>query len=157
MFSSLMHIAIYTDNIDEMIRFYTEQLGGILKYKVTYRIYLDREDRPENQKIVRVDPDRIFNAYVEIAPGQFLEFFPKQEGQVPDVPFGKRLGLFHFALLTENIFSKRAELEARGVAFDTDISKGPSGTYQMWTHDPDGNRFEIMQYTEESYQLKGAE
>ena len=53
------------------------------------------------------------------------------------------------------LFAARKELEARGVTFDTQICKGPSETYQMWTHDPDGNRFEIMQYTEKSYQLVG--
>lgn len=25
----------------------------------------------------------------------------------------------------------------------------------MWTHDPDGNKFEIMQYTPKSLQFKG--
>lgn len=155
MFTNIMHVAINTDHIEEEIEFYTKKLGGILKYQVTYEIYLDRDDRPEQQAIAKKEPNKIFNAYVELAPGQFLEFFPKKEGQTDDVPFGSRLGLFHFGLLTENIFDKRKELEEKGVIFDTEISKGPSGTYQMWTHDPDGNKFEIMQYTEESFQLKG--
>ena len=47
------------------------------------------------------------------------------------------------------------ELASRGVKPDTAISKGPSGTYQQWYHDPDGNRFELMQYTEDSYQVIG--
>lgn len=155
MFTNIMHVAIFTDQIEEEIKFYTEKLGGILKYKVTYSIYLDRDDRPTQQEIAKKDPNKIFNAYVEIAPGQFLEFFPKNEGQINDVQFGSRLGIFHFGLLTENIFDKRKELEEKGVVFDTEISKGPSETYQMWTHDPDGNKFEIMQYTNNSFQIKG--
>ena len=46
-------------------------------------------------------------------------------------------------------------MKAAGIEPDTDISKGPSGTYQQWYHDPDGNKFEVMQYTEDSWQLRG--
>ena len=28
-------------------------------------------------------------------------------------------------------------------------------TWQMWSHDPDGNKIEFMQYTEKSFQLVG--
>lgn len=49
----------------------------------------------------------------------------------------------------------RELLEGRGLAFDTEPSKGPSGTWQMWAHDPDGNMFEVMQFTEDSYQVVG--
>ena len=38
---------------------------------------------------------------------------------------------------------------------DTPITKGPSETYQMWLHDPDGNKFEIMQFTDKSIQVVG--
>lgn len=37
--------------------------------------------------------------------------------------------------------------------FDTDIYKGPDGTYTMLVSDPDGNKIEFMQYTSESLQL----
>lgn len=32
---------------------------------------------------------------------------------------------------------------------------GQSETWQMWIHDPDGNKFEIMQYTDKSLQHHG--
>ena len=155
MFKSLMHIALYTDNMDEMIRFYTEVLGAVIKVRTTYRSYLDRDDRPEQQKIAGNDPERIFNVYLELAEGQFIELFPKKEGQINDVGWGERLGYHHYALLVDDIYKAREELSAKGLQFDTDISKGPSGTYQMWAHDPDGNKFEIMQFTADSYQVKG--
>ncbi|MCM3600429.1 VOC family protein [Robertmurraya korlensis] len=44
---------------------------------------------------------------------------------------------------------------AAGITIDSDISKGPSETYQLWIQDPDGNKIEIMQYTENSLQVKG--
>jgi hypothetical protein len=37
----------------------------------------------------------------------------------------------------------------------SEIERGLENTYTMWMHDPDGNRFEIMEYTPESYQVVG--
>ena len=155
MFRSLMHIAFFTDNMDDMIRFYTEVLGAEIKVRTTYRSYLNRDDRPLQQKIAREDPDRIFNVYLQLAPGQFIELFPKTEGQSDAAGFNERLGYSHFALLVDDIKETERQLAARGMVFDTPLSKGPSGTWQLWTHDPDGNKFEIMQFTEDSYQVKG--
>ena len=42
-----------------------------------------------------------------------------------------------------------------GVDIDIEPNKGQSETWQMWIHDPDGNKFEIMQYTDKSLQFKG--
>ena len=78
MFRSIMHIAFFTDKMDEMIRFYTEVLGADIKVRTTYRNYLNRDDRPMQQKIAREDPDRIFNVYLQLAEGQFIELFPKK-------------------------------------------------------------------------------
>ena len=139
MFRSIMHIAFFTDKMDEMIRFYTEVLGADIKVRTTYRSYLNRDDRPMQQKIAREEPDRIFNVYL----------------QLDDVGWNERLGYSHFALLTDDIYEAEKQLKARGMEPDTPISRGPSGTYQMWAHDPDGNKFEIMQFTEDSYQVKG--
>ena len=101
------------------------------------------------------DPEGIFNVYIEIADGQFIELFPAQEDQTEDVGWNQRLGYSHFSLTVDDIFETKKELEEKGLIPDTQPSKGPSETWQMWFHDPDGNRFEIMQYTEDSYQLKG--
>lgn len=155
MYKSLMHIAFYTDNMDEMVNFYTNKLGGKIKAITKYGIYKDREDRPAMQKIAKVDPEKIFNIYVELAPLQFVEFFPATENQKDYIGWNEHKGYSHFALIVDDIYKAREELEARGVVFTTAISKGPSETYQMWSHDPDGNYFEIMQYTENSIQIKG--
>ena len=152
---SIMHVAFNTDQMDELITFYTKKMGFRLKTVVRYGIYLDRDDRPAFQAIAKEDPDRIFNAYIEVCDRQFLELFPKTPGQGEHIGFNTNLGYSHFALVVDDIHETRKELEERGVVFDTNISKGPSETYQMWLHDPDGNKFEIMQFTENSIQLKG--
>ena len=154
-FNCMMHVAFYKDRMDEMIAFYTEKLGATVKVCTRFKQYIDCDDRPYLQEIARKDPERIFNIYLEIALGQFVELFPKNPNQIDDVGWNERLGYSHFALTVDDIFETRKELEERGVVFDSPISKGPSETYQMWVHDPDGNKFEIMQYTENSYQVKG--
>ena len=154
-FNAVMHIAFYTDRMDEMMKFYTEVLGAETKVVSRYKIYKDRADRPQFQKLAEENPEGIFNVYMEIAEGQFIELFPKMPNQVNDVEWNTRLGYSHFALTVDDIFETRKVLEERGLLPDSEPSKGPSGTWQMWYHDPDGNKFEVMQFTEDSYQVKG--
>lgn len=154
-FTSLMHVAFFTNQMEAMVDFYVNKLGGQKKVEVTYGVYLDRDDRPQLQKIAQQTPDVIFNIYIELAPGQFIELFPAEKNQQPHTDFNAHVDYSHFALLTDDIFKTKEELLAVGLDLDSDISKGPSETYQMWLHDPDGNRFEIMQYTENSLQVKG--
>ena len=155
MFTSMMHIAFFTDQMDEMLDFYVNKLGAEIKVLTRYKSYLNRPDRPDKQEIARKDPERIFNVYLQLAQGQFSELFPKKEGQKDAEEPNSHLGYSHYALLVDDIFETRRKLEEKGCSFDTDISKGPSETWQMWMHDPDGNRFEIMQFTDKSYQVIG--
>ncbi len=154
-FNQLMHIAFFTKQMDEMIDFYCNRLGCRKKILVRNKSYKGRADRPKMAALAESDPEGIFNVYIEIADGQFIELFPAQEDQTEDVGWNQRLGYSHFSLTVDDIFETKKELEEKGLIPDTQPSKGPSETWQMWFHDPDGNRFEIMQYTEDSYQLKG--
>ena len=72
MFSSLMHVAFYTEHFDEMMDFYTNKLGLPVKVLTRFSSYRDSSDRPAMQKAALENPDRIFNAYIELAPGQFM-------------------------------------------------------------------------------------
>lgn len=154
-FQSLMHIGFYTANFDEIYDFYINKLGLKPKIVVRYKEYLGNTERPSRAKIAAEDPERIFYTYIEVAPGQFIEFFPEEERNHQETNKKKVPGYSHFALLVDDIFKAREEVIAAGITPDTEISQGPSGTYQMWLHDPDGNRFEIMQYTADSYQVVG--
>lgn len=156
MFTSLMHIAFFTDHMEEMLDFYTRILGGRVKVLTRYKAYLNSDNRPAMQAIARQDPERIFSAYLELAPGQFVELFPGLEGQQrSNAPWNSQLGYSHFGLVCLVIEKTMAELADRGLQPDSPLSKGPSGTYQAWYHDPDGNKFEIMQYTPTSFQVVG--
>ncbi len=153
-FNNIMHVTFFTHQMDEMRRFYTEVLGG--EVKIVTRAYLYKGHKKKRYAdIAEVDPNRIIIMYIELAPGQFIELFPAEDTQLPHPEWNAEVGYSHFALMVDDIYAARKELEERGLAFDTEISKGPSETYQMWAHDPDGNKFEIMQYTDKSFQIVG--
>jgi len=76
-----------------------------------------------------------------------VSFFTDQMEEIRDF-YENKLGC-------KAIFRTKEELMAAGIAIDSDILKGPSETYQLWIQDPDGNKIEIMQYTENSLQVKG--
>ncbi len=154
MFNSIMHVSFYTDQLEEMMRFYTEVLGGELKIVTRAKAYLGL-NRGYYSEVAETNPEQILIVYIEVAPQQFIELFPAVDGQKPHTAWNERIDYSHFALTVDDIYAAREELEGRGLTFDTEISKGPSETYQMWAHDPDGNKFEIMQFTDKSYQLVG--
>lgn len=153
-FKSIMHVSFFTDQLDVMRDFYENKLGLKAKMLVRYGVYKGSSN-PVYGPLAETNPDDICLIYIEIAPGQFIELFPKMEGQGPHIKVNENVGYSHFALLVDDIFETRKEFEIRGIPLDTQISKGPSETYQMWSHDPDGNAFEVMQYTEKSLQVRG--
>lgn len=57
--------------------------------------------------------------------------------------------------MVDDIHEAREELVKAGIEIDIEPNKGQSETWQMWIHDPDGNKFEIMQYTDKSLQHHG--
>ena len=155
MIRSIMHVSFLTDNMDEMIRFYTEILGFKLTVLTRYRQYINRDDRPKMKAIAQKDPDRIVNVYLDAGNGQFIELLGASEGLKPHDQWNTSIGYSHFALLVDDINEAYDDFVKKGINPDTGISKGPSETYQFWITDPDGNRFEVMQYTEKSYQVVG--
>ncbi|MGM9960461.1 MAG: VOC family protein [Allobaculum sp.] len=95
------------------------------------------------------DPKGIFYTYLELAPGQFIELFPSEEVNYTPNNYS------HFPLLVEDIEVASNAMHDKGIMPDSAMSKGPSGTWQQWFHDPDGNKFEIMQYTADFWQVNG--
>lgn len=154
-FTSIMHVSFYTDKFEEMMDFYVNKMGLKLQVLVRYKAYLDRDDRPEMQAIAIADPNRIFNAYIEIAPGQFIELFPATAKQKPHSEWNEYIGYSHYALVVDDIKEVYQRFVDAGITPDTGLSKGPSGTWQFWVHDPENNKFEVMQYTKDSYQVLG--
>lgn len=154
-FNEIMHLSFYTDQMDIMRDFYENKLGLKAKIIMRYKAYKGNTNRLAWAKRAETMPEEIAYIFIEIAPGQYLELFPRAENQGEHVQPNSRLGYSHFALMVDDIHKTREELVAAGVEIDVEPNKGQSETWQMWIHDPDGNKFEIMQYTENSLQHHG--
>ena len=90
-------------------------------------------------------PDGTLGAiYLYIAPNQFLEVFPdgvREAAQENDV-----IGYCHLCFEVDDAAATIEELR-------TGISK----CIQFWTHDPDGNKIELMQLPPESMQAQATQ
>jgi len=86
--------------------------------------------------------------YFTVGQQTFIEAF--QVGGVQVV----NTGITHFCLECDDIDAFMADMGAKGVAC-TEKKLGCDHAWQTWLTDPDGNRFEIHQYTNRSSQLNG--
>lgn len=81
--------------------------------------------------------------YVYAGTGQFLELF---YGAKNEVPYSDaNIGLAHLCLAVTDIQAAYQKLTEAGAPIDSQLSLGIDGNWQCWTHDPDGNRIELMQ------------
>lgn len=93
--------------------------------------------------------------YMQVTERLFIELFDPQGAQNCCVPKNGDLNYQHLALIVEDIHAAREELASKGVPIDIEPNLGMDSTWQMWSHDPDGNKIEFMQYTDRSMQLIG--
>jgi lactoylglutathione lyase/glyoxylase I family protein len=129
MYLRLAHVCLNVKNLERSLDFY-----GRLGFK--RRFDFTRLGNP-------------FGAYLEITSGQFMELF-----EDPSLDHPVNTGLAHFCLESENLDATMVELESKGIAF-TPKKLGCDQTYQIWLKDPDGNAFEVHQYTPRSLQHQG--
>lgn len=132
----IAHAALRVSDMDRALKFYCDGLG--MKRKFSLR---DRQGRP-------------WIEYLEIVPCEFLELFYDNCSQSPQRKNPNRLGILHLAIEVDNMEQHRQELINNGIQPDGEIKMQGDHTYQLWVTDPDGNRIEFMQYTDESLQLR---
>lgn len=92
-----------------------------------------------------------FGVYLKLAESSFIEIF-EDSTLSPQPPSNTRL--VHFCLETDDLQRLTAELRRRGIAF-TEKKLGCDHTWQIWLEDPDGNAFEVHEYTPKSMQFAG--
>ena len=81
--------------------------------------------------------------YLYVAENQFIELF---YGGIKEDPYSdERIGYSHLCLEVGDIQEAAAAVLAAGAPLDAKPSMGIDGNWQCWTHDPDGNRIELMQ------------
>ena len=147
------------------IHFYCDILGCSKKFTLTYGDMADdieKENKALGKKIpfyasvFRKQADRKWAVYVQL-PGceSFIELFDQMGVKKRKSATQIDMGFTHFSLEVNDIYAFRQNIIDRGGReyLDTDIKLGLDNTLQMWMHDPDGNLFEVMEYTSESYQV----
>lgn len=165
------HLGFNCVNIEESIKFYEKYFGMREKFVLSYADLIREVERsgdfgPNYEKFPNYERFKgyaekgiIWLAYMEWPenPGYFIELFYGDGQEQTRVPNLVDIGYTHFAIVIEDLEALRKRIiDAGGEEYlETGISLGIDGTYQMWMHDPDGNKFELMQYTERSLQLVG--
>jgi catechol 2,3-dioxygenase-like lactoylglutathione lyase family enzyme len=128
-FTRLAHICLNVRNLDQSAAFY-RKLGFKPRFDFTRK-------------------GKHFGAYLEIAPNQYIEMFEDPNLQQP-----VNTGLVHFCLESPDLAATMAFLDSQGIPY-TPKTLGCDHTYQIWLKDPDGNAFEVHQYTDQSLQSVG--
>ena len=88
--------------------------------------------------------------YMHVDGAQFIELF---YGGTEESPYrDEKIGYSHLCLEVTDIQAAAAAVRAAGAPLDAEPSLGIDGNWQCWTHDPDGNRIELMQMMPASLQ-----
>ncbi len=138
MIRHLAHLCFTTNNLDRITAFYRDSLGLAVKFRFA------------------AADQSIFGIYIAAGDTTFLEFFDQQlaarqwGGEPAPLTVGNRYG--HFCFEVTGLAAFRESLIARGVDVG-EIRTGLDGSFQAWLADPDGNRIELMEYTQCSAQL----
>ncbi len=153
------HLAFNCKNQKKSVEFYRDALGLKEKFSLKYYDFISIVKKSGVKlpgiayKFLEKRGNNTWLTYMETGAGVFIELFDQLGAFVMNRPAFFHNNYQHFALIVDDIYAFRSELIEKGVKIDSEISFGPDKTYQMWIHDPDGNKIEIMQYTENSFQL----
>jgi lactoylglutathione lyase/glyoxylase I family protein len=128
---SLAHVCINVKNLERSMEYY-QKLGLKPKFKFTRQ-------------------GEHFGHYLEIGKDHYIELFEN-----PDMEAPVNTGLVHFCLECKNLDNLIRKLDSKGISH-TCKKLGCDNTYQIWLTDPDGNAFEVHQYTAKSLQKTGGE
>ena len=163
---AISHLGFNCKDLEKSIAFYRDIMSCTEKFTLTYGDIVadvERECAAKGQKeplylkALRRFADKKWSVYMQWNDESFIELFYAMGASKRRIPGQKDLNYTHYSLEVEDIRAFRMEIEARGGAqyLDTEISRGMDNTWQFWMHDPDGNKFEIMEYTPESMQVVG--
>jgi lactoylglutathione lyase/glyoxylase I family protein len=134
MFTKIAHVCLYVSSLERSMEYYA-------KLGFRRRFVFNRDGR-------------IYGAYLEFGGDNFIELFEDPSAVRAAGNGSGRLA--HFCLETRDIDAVMKALTEAGVEF-TPKKLGCDATYQIWMKDPDGNDFEVHQYTPQSSQLVGGD
>ena len=154
MIKEIGHVSFKVRDMKVSQEFYIQKLG----FRKCFEIKRNPDGgEPTPKEVVQdsgtYDNDKLWITYIQAAERQFIELFTMDEGDSDALPQGNDIGYLHLAMIVEDIHAYREEIVSRGTEIDIEPRMGMDGTWQMWIHDPDGNKIECMQYTDKSAQL----
>lgn len=130
MISGLAHVCLNVMDLNRSLQYYMK-LGFKPKFQFTRN-------------------GSLYGVYLQIGKNNFIEMFENKEMATPSV----NTGLAHFCFATEDLDALITMLKKENIEY-SQKKKGCDNTWQIWLKDPDGNSFEVHQYTEDSLQLMG--
>lgn len=163
---AISHLGFNCKDLEKSIAFYRDILGCTEKFTLTYgdivrsieeECVQQGKKQPFYLNAMRRFANTKWSVYMQWNDDSFIELFYAMGAKKRRIPGQRDLNYTHYSLEVEDIRGYRQEIIARGGAqfLDTEISMGMDNTWQFWMHDPDGNKFEIMEYTPESMQVVG--
>jgi catechol 2,3-dioxygenase-like lactoylglutathione lyase family enzyme len=141
----LHHVGITVKDIDASIRFYHDLLG--LQFSNEPSPWFDGEELSRGVGVPGAELRQV-SLLVGETTIELLEYkAPPSETQRPLT--SNSLGASHVAFLVEDIEAAKAELEAKGVSFYSDVNVVDEGVLAGWRwvyfEDPDGYPLELVQ------------
>lgn len=160
----MSHVAYKCANLDETVKYYRDVLGGEEAFELLYsEFYVFQKQKAAKEghpldssfeKNFGVFGDKTWIRYVKFG-SVFVELFDAgladQYLSYDDYHFNYQ----HLSLEVDDIHDFTEKIRAAGAPIDSEPAMGMEHTWQMWSHDPDGNKIEFMQYTDKSYQVVG--
>src|SRR5258708_8746709 len=159
------HVSYRVSDLGKSLEFYEKGLGMKRKFALMNAEAIASfpefgDSHPEYQQYaeyLKAHKDDIWLVYLEVAPHQYIELFPGTAEMPHNETTMSQTGYLHLSFEVDDIYKAREELLAKNVNVTSEIHLGIEKTYQFWVTDPDGNPIEFMQYTEDSYQIRGRE
>lgn len=162
--TGISHAAFKCKDLDASLHYYKDVLGGELAFVMLYSEFYEFKKKEAEAAGKELDPvywnafgiygDKPWIKYVKFG-SVFVELF--DAGIATELRPGDEgfLNFQHLALEVDDIKGFTETIRGKGAPIDDEPAIGLDFTWQMWSHDPDGNKVEFMQYTDKSYQVVG--
>lgn len=163
---AISHLGFNCKDLEKSIAFYRDIMGCTEKFSMTYGDLAEAVTResaaagkkpPLYAKAMRRFANTKWSVYMQWTEDSFIELFYLMGARKRRIPGKRDLNYTHYCLEVDDIRAFRQRIIDRGGEqyLDSPITLGIENTWQFWMHDPDGNPFEIMEYTPQSMQLVG--